>query len=83
MSITALNLSLQRNDDEAVVDRRGTRCQQGTNFEQEDLEGTWRNQTRLFQQMIVLPTALETVWEVKKEWVSRVSINGFITQTIK
>ncbi|TNN03066.1 hypothetical protein fugu_000095 [Takifugu bimaculatus] len=29
----------QRNDDEAVVDRRGTRCQQGTNFEQEDLEG--------------------------------------------
>ncbi|XP_029705659.1 sodium-driven chloride bicarbonate exchanger isoform X3 [Takifugu rubripes] len=28
-----------RNDDEAVVDRRGTRCQQGTNFEQEDLEG--------------------------------------------
>uniref|UniRef100_H3DGF3 Anion exchange protein n=1 Tax=Tetraodon nigroviridis TaxID=99883 RepID=H3DGF3_TETNG len=39
MSITAHNLSLQRNDDEAVVDRRGTRCQQGTNFEQEDLEG--------------------------------------------
>uniref|UniRef100_H2SFC3 Anion exchange protein n=1 Tax=Takifugu rubripes TaxID=31033 RepID=H2SFC3_TAKRU len=39
MSITSLNLSLQRNDDEAVVDRRGTRCQQGTNFEQEDLEG--------------------------------------------
>lgn len=30
----------QRNDDEAVVDRRGTRLQQGTNFEQEDLEGT-------------------------------------------
>lgn len=67
MSITALYLSLQRNDDEAVVDRRGTRCQQGTNFEQEDLEGTWRNQTRLFQQMIVLPTALETVWELKKK----------------
>lgn len=31
----------QRNDDEAVVDRRGTRSQQGTNFEKEDLEGTW------------------------------------------
>lgn len=30
----------QRNDDEAVVDRRGTRSQQGTNFEKEDLEGT-------------------------------------------
>uniref|UniRef100_A0A4W6FXH4 Anion exchange protein n=1 Tax=Lates calcarifer TaxID=8187 RepID=A0A4W6FXH4_LATCA len=28
-----------RNDDEAVVDRGGTRSQQGTNFEQEDLEG--------------------------------------------
>uniref|UniRef100_A0A3Q1BCR7 Anion exchange protein n=1 Tax=Amphiprion ocellaris TaxID=80972 RepID=A0A3Q1BCR7_AMPOC len=30
---------LQRNDDEAVVDRGGTRSQQRTNFEQEDLEG--------------------------------------------
>lgn len=30
----------QRNDDEAVVDRGGTRSQQRTNFEQEDLEGT-------------------------------------------
>lgn len=59
MSITAHNLSLQRNDDEAVVDRRGTRCQQGTNFEQEDLEGTWRTHTSLFQQMIVLSTAFE------------------------
>ncbi|TNN84551.1 Sodium-driven chloride bicarbonate exchanger [Liparis tanakae] len=29
----------QRNDDEAVVDRGGTRSQQGTNFGQEDLEG--------------------------------------------
>uniref|UniRef100_A0A672IF79 Anion exchange protein n=1 Tax=Salarias fasciatus TaxID=181472 RepID=A0A672IF79_SALFA len=29
----------QRNEDEAVVDRGGTRSQQGTNFEQEDLEG--------------------------------------------
>nr|QOU09180.1 solute carrier family 4 member 10B [Lateolabrax maculatus] len=29
----------QRNDDEAVVDRGGMRSQQGTNFEQEDLEG--------------------------------------------
>uniref|UniRef100_A0A8D3CQ84 Anion exchange protein n=1 Tax=Scophthalmus maximus TaxID=52904 RepID=A0A8D3CQ84_SCOMX len=28
-----------RNDDEAVVDRGGARSQQGTNFEQEDLEG--------------------------------------------
>uniref|UniRef100_A0AAQ5ZHX8 Anion exchange protein n=1 Tax=Amphiprion ocellaris TaxID=80972 RepID=A0AAQ5ZHX8_AMPOC len=28
-----------RNDDEAVVDRGGTRSQQRTNFEQEDLEG--------------------------------------------
>ncbi|KAF3694903.1 Sodium-driven chloride bicarbonate exchanger Solute carrier family 4 member 10 [Channa argus] len=28
----------QRNDDEAVVDRGGTRSQQSTNFEQEDLE---------------------------------------------
>ncbi|KAK9537559.1 hypothetical protein VZT92_005165 [Zoarces viviparus] len=28
-----------RNDDEAVVDRGGTRSQQGTNFGQEDLEG--------------------------------------------
>lgn len=47
MSRTALYLSLQRNDDEAVVDRRGTRCQQGTNFEQEDLEGTWRKRKGL------------------------------------
>ncbi len=30
----------QRTDDEAVVDRGGTRCQQGTNFEKADLEGT-------------------------------------------
>lgn len=30
----------QRSDDEAVVDRGGTRSQQGTNFEKEDLEGT-------------------------------------------
>uniref|UniRef100_A0A7N6AU43 Anion exchange protein n=1 Tax=Anabas testudineus TaxID=64144 RepID=A0A7N6AU43_ANATE len=29
----------QRSDDEAVVDRGGTRSQQTTNFEQEDLEG--------------------------------------------
>lgn len=78
MSITAPNFSLQRNDDEAVLDRRGTRCQQGTNFEQEDLEGTWRNENRLFQQMIVLSTAFERVWEVKKkQWVSRVCINAF------
>lgn len=31
----------QKNEDEAVVDHGGTRSQQGTNFEQEDLEGTW------------------------------------------
>jgi len=30
----------QRNDDEAVVDRGGTRSQQRANFEQEDFEGT-------------------------------------------
>lgn len=33
----------QRNDDEAVVDRGGARSQQRTNFEEEDLEGTWTN----------------------------------------
>lgn len=31
----------QRNDDEAVVDRGGSRSQQGTIFGEEDLEGTW------------------------------------------
>lgn len=31
----------QRNDDEAVVDRGGTRCQQRADLEDEDLEGTW------------------------------------------
>uniref|UniRef100_A0A8C6PRP2 Anion exchange protein n=1 Tax=Nothobranchius furzeri TaxID=105023 RepID=A0A8C6PRP2_NOTFU len=33
------SFNTQRNDDEAVVDRGGTRSQQRTNFEQEDLEG--------------------------------------------
>uniref|UniRef100_A0A671YME3 Anion exchange protein n=1 Tax=Sparus aurata TaxID=8175 RepID=A0A671YME3_SPAAU len=33
------NEKLSRSDDEAVVDRGGTRSQQGTNFEKEDLEG--------------------------------------------
>lgn len=37
----------QRNDDEAVVDRGGTRSQQGTNFEQEDLEGTSTDTERI------------------------------------
>lgn len=42
----------QRNDDEAVVDRRGTGSQQGTNFEKEDLEGTCRD--------------TECIWNAKK-----------------
>lgn len=40
MCVSGYQCVQQRNDDEAVVDRGGARSQQGTNFEQEDLEGT-------------------------------------------